>query len=151
MAQSCFNLTFFCYWQFHRENEIKKENKYTILPTSVRVAPAVMSAAVRSPAVSAAAAFRPPARVSRVVESVSLSTVVRGVLVSVAAIAVAVATSSPKAPSAASGVAAPQAATAESPLLPALTPGGPAGHSLFLTAVIPPSFPVHPVVQAEGR
>ncbi len=56
----------------------------TVYPLSVGVAPAVMTAAVLSPAVSAAAAFRPPARVSRVVESVSLSTVEGGVQVSLA-------------------------------------------------------------------
>ncbi len=70
---------------------------------SVGVAPAVRTAAVLSPAVSAAAAaFRPSARVSRVEESVSLTTVISRVLVTVAvetaASLVVVAASSPEAP-----------------------------------------------------
>ncbi len=106
------------------------------LPPLVGVSPAVVAAAVLSPAVPAAnAAIHPPARIS-----VSLMTLVSTILVAIAIEAastlVVVATSSPVAPS----TAAPRAATAASPLLPDLTPGGPVGDSLILTALIPSAF-----------
>jgi hypothetical protein len=65
----------FFFWQLQKK--IEENIPRTILTSSVRVAPAVVSAAVLLPAVSAAADFRPPARVSGVVEAVTLSTVVQ--------------------------------------------------------------------------
>ncbi len=115
--------------------------------------PAVIAAAVLSPAVAAAAAaVRPPAR-----ESVSLINLVAAILVAKAIVAasvlVVVATSAHVAPSAAAtrAVAAPHAATAASPFLPGLTPGGPVGDSLILTALVPSAFGVNSVVRTRDR
>jgi hypothetical protein len=119
--------------------------------------PAVIAAAVLTPAV-AAAAVRPPAR-----ESISLIDLVAAILVAKAIVAasvfVVVATSAPMAPSAAAtravatprAVAAPHAATAASPLLPGLTPGGPVGDSLILAALVPSAFGVSSVVRTRDR
>ncbi len=120
---------------------------------SVGVAPAVRTAAVLSPAVpAAAAAVRPPARVSIVEASVSLTTMVSRDLVAVAvetaASLVVVAASSPVAPAAARAVAAPHAATAASPLLPVFAPGGPVVGSLVLTAFFPSAFHIRSAIRA---
>ncbi len=111
----------------------------------VRVAPSVSTAAVLPPAVSAAdAAFRTSARESwvirpvtlSIVESGSLGTVPRGLVVPPRVLA-----ASPACVHAATGaVAAPRSPAAATPFLPAFASGSSDRDSVILGALFPPLF-----------
>jgi hypothetical protein len=126
------------------------------ISVSVGVAPAVHSAAVLPPTMSAAAAaFRTSTRESGVVKPVTLSIVVTGILGTVArGLAVpplVVAASPPSEPAAAWAVAATQTPAAASPFLPAFTPRGSDKNSLILDAFFSPSLLLRPVFLTGGR
>jgi hypothetical protein len=104
---------------------------------SVGIPPAVITAAVLPPAMTAAVAFRPPAGVSRIEIATSRAAVVACAVVSVlavAATALMAATSASITLAAAAGSTAPRPAFAAAPLSPILASHRPVEPSLVFAA-----------------